>query len=646
MIFNKNRFLFQEGNPQIIPENYFSPVWAVLAGEDIQQGSFTCPVLCHKRNSLTLLHSKTDLFKKDLFAMRFRKLFYRQVIHKGGKGSVCGRKGAESEGLMITNLSQRIKCVTFTGIKTIDMRTFLPLSVLFLYSSICFSQSTFQRLYAYGAYTTLYDIRNTSDGGYIACGSTGSNSTDGILMKLDAMGIPQWSKHFGSWMGGEDAIRSGETNSGGYYILNTSNSYNPWGEVNFIVLNSTGSILLNKFYTVPNGMLTPVSVVEISVGDFVLLTLYTEALSGVSYAHVIRTDVLGNTAWTKTFTTSLSSYFTGDDMTLCPNGDLIIVGSAYGMASEIILARMDAVNGNIIWFKELTLATDYANYCSIDATLDGGFIISARLTDGMMFTYNILLIKTDISGSVQWSNWYVPPASVEFSKPLRPKIRQAPDNGYIVSGSLYELPLYLSFPAFILFDSIGNFNAGKYYKLYQGQGYTHSKPELTSSGGYIAAFNALDSLYTGYFGYIVKADGQLGTGCLESSFTLNPTPINFTVTSAPTSIVAGTEVFHDMNYGDIVMKYSDNCATNVGVIDNEVNEYFAFYPNPSTGSFTVQSSAFISSIEIYNMLGEKIIGLAPSNMETFVDLSENGKGIYLVNILVEGQAFSKKIIIQ
>ena len=87
---------------------------------------------------------------------------------------------------------------------------------------------------------------------------------------------------------------------------------------------------------------------------------------------------------------------------------------------------------------------------------------------------------------------------------------------------------------------------------------------------------------------------------------------------------------------------------------NEISSAnFHIYPNPSSGKFTIESTEKISSIEILNLLGEKVTqSVIPSGAslpavgrEFTIDLSQAPKGIYFVQVLSEGQSTVRKIVL-
>jgi len=80
------------------------------------------------------------------------------------------------------------------------MKNVLSLSVsLIAFTITCFSQTTFQR--AIGTLNTdnIRDIKQTSDGGYIAVGSvpTSGTVTDVLVIRINSTGDTLWTKAIG-----------------------------------------------------------------------------------------------------------------------------------------------------------------------------------------------------------------------------------------------------------------------------------------------------------------------------------------------------------------------------------------------------------------------------------------------------------------
>ena len=108
------------------------------------------------------------------------------------------------------------------------------------------------------------------------------------------------------------------------------------------------------------------------------------------------------------------------------------------------------------------------------------------------------------------------------------------------------------------------------------------------------------------------------------------------------------------NYAVIVTKNScsdtSSCynITNVGLSGNNSSPIVSFYPNPSTGKFTLKGDwEEVTSIEIYNVFGEEIYSIlnCKQKITNKMDLSEFSKGIYFVSIYSKGYVYKEKIVI-
>lgn len=75
-------------------------------------------------------------------------------------------------------------------------------------------------------------------------------------------------------------------------------------------------------------------------------------------------------------------------------------------------------------------------------------------------------------------------------------------------------------------------------------------------------------------------------------------------------------------------------------------ERFKFYPNPVKDELTIQSNEEITKIEIYNLLGQKLISLQPKtfSQKIFVDVSQLSTGSYIIRGYSNNKIQSFKII--
>lgn len=99
---------------------------------------------------------------------------------------------------------------------------------------------------------------------------------------------------------------------------------------------------------------------------------------------------------------------------------------------------------------------------------------------------------------------------------------------------------------------------------------------------------------------------------------------------------------------------SDSSAQETGWIANitcgalSVDEFsatqFNYYPNPTTGLLHINAKQNIDSIEVVNMLGQKVMDLSPKTMEVTLDFSSLSQGAYFLRSTVNGNVTTHKII--
>ncbi len=78
----------------------------------------------------------------------------------------------------------------------------------------------------------------------------------------------------------------------------------------------------------------------------------------------------------------------------------------------------------------------------------------------------------------------------------------------------------------------------------------------------------------------------------------------------------------------------------LGVNETAVNA-FSIFPNPTTSSFAIQGDFSVASVEVYNLLGQKVISISSNN----VDVSNLNTGMYLVTVTdTDGNKATKRCI--
>ncbi len=79
-------------------------------------------------------------------------------------------------------------------------------------------------------------------------------------------------------------------------------------------------------------------------------------------------------------------------------------------------------------------------------------------------------------------------------------------------------------------------------------------------------------------------------------------------------------------------------------LDDEVLHNLTIYPNPAISSIFISSSLELQKVELYNILGKKVVETIQT---TQLDVSQLASGLYMLNVYFQdGRKVIKKIIIQ
>ena len=73
---------------------------------------------------------------------------------------------------------------------------------------------------------------------------------------------------------------------------------------------------------------------------------------------------------------------------------------------------------------------------------------------------------------------------------------------------------------------------------------------------------------------------------------------------------------------------------------------FSAYPNPASNNLTISASKNIENVEIFNLIGQKVISLTPNTNNKSIDVSNLNSGVYILKATIEGIKGSYKFVKQ
>jgi hypothetical protein len=291
-------------------------------------------------------------------------------------------------------------------------------------------------------------VDTTLDGGYIITGRknpAGGGSNKAWLIKTDSNGDTMWTKTFGDSFGLEGTSVQ-QTNDGGYIITGSykglvagkkkkhnsnimleSKQSSDW--IRLIKTDSNGDTLWTK--TINGINRSWANSIRQTSDDGYIITGVTNIFSHIPPSRyignlwLIKTDINGDTLWTKTFGDSLT-WDEGNSVQETTDNGYIITGSKGGDES-LLLMKTDA-NGNFLWSN--TIYFGISEGYSVCLTNDGGYIIAGTRYDP---GFDVLLIKiapdvtaieetqqTLIGDYILWQNYpnpFNPTTKITFTLP-------------------------------------------------------------------------------------------------------------------------------------------------------------------------------------------------------------------------------------
>ena len=310
------------------------------------------------------------------------------------------------------------------------MKKIILLAIMLWFTQTIMAQTTFEKTYGGSSDETGYSIQQTDDEGYILAGFTnsyGAGNDDFYIIKINMNGDTLWTKTFGG-SDGERAYSVQHTDDGGYIISGYTRSYGEGGEDFYLVKTDiNGDTLWTKTY---GGSLNDVarSVKQTDDGGYIITGSSYSFGPGDNDIYLIKTNSLGDTLWTKTFGGVSGEWGLHGQQT--SDGGYIITGhtSSYGAGNiDVYLIKTDA-NGDTLWTETYGGASDDIGE-SVQQTTDGGYIIVGETSSYGVGDNDLYIIKTDIDGDTLWTKTYGG-TLVEWGF----SIQQTTDGGYIIAG--------------------------------------------------------------------------------------------------------------------------------------------------------------------------------------------------------------------
>ena len=400
------------------------------------------------------------------------------------------------------------------------MKWFSTVFFILLFCSFSNAQQRWERTYGGADYDAGYSVQQTSDGGYIVAGETSSfgNGIQVYLIKTNSSGDTLWTKTH-DVADVDEGWSVQQTQDGGYIVSGfTSTSVNAV-QVFLAKTNSTGDTLWTKTY---GGARDDYgwSVRQTQDTGYIVAGM-TTSFGSIEQVYLIKTNVTGDTLWTKTYGGTGGD--AGNSVQQTTDGGYVIAGySDYFVNGRQAYLIKTNSSGDTLWTRNFGGTSTEAGY-SVQQTTDGGYII-AGYSNSFGDGYQVYLVKTNTSGDTLWTKTYGG-AGLDWGY----SVQQTTDSGYIVVG--YTTSFGNAEQVYLIKTNASGDTL--WTRTYGGtstdEGYSVRQ---TTDGGYIVAG------YTTSFGngnqvYLIKTDSLGRSTGVEETAGVRGRKIEIRITAIP-----------------------------------------------------------------------------------------------------------------
>jgi len=513
---------------------------------------------------------------------------------------------------------------------------------------ICVGQLTFQQAYGKSGNDKGYSVSATNDAGYIITGEydvTGLFSAQVYLAKIDSAGSLTWTKTYGGAAELKTKNGSGnrgygvvQTYDGGYIIGGEVHAFGAGGaDMYLIKTDLSGDIAWSKTI---GGSLDDYcySIQETTDSSFIIAGSTESFGVGITNAYLVKVSSIGDTLWTRIF--GDSSVAGAYDVKETLDKGFIITGYTFSTPegkADIFLIKTNA-NGDIMWQKSYGGSLHEFAY-AVSQTTDGGYVVVGSTESYAVGIDDVFLIKTDSVGNLLWSNSYGGPDYEEGKAVI-----QLYDKGFLIVGYTRSFGAGREDAYAIRTDSLG---AMMWSKVYGGPNDEIGHDvTLSGDGGYIITGKTTSFGVGSSDLYIIKIDSLGESGCYQFSTatTVNSDTASVNLLTFQTGY--GTIVTNPPTIvGSTITVQTDICDSNSAI--NELDHQFIkIYPSPASNFLHIeQSSGSDADITIYNSMGQAVyVSLIKAHLTEVINISKYPQGLYYLSILTLEAKMTKKIL--
>jgi hypothetical protein len=239
-------------------------------------------------------------------------------------------------------------------------------------------------------------VQQAADGGYIITGRISLSGGTVFVIRTDGNGDSLWTKKYEGLNPWCKSVCL--TSDGGFVISGEQYGLLYYGMF-LVKINSFGDILWSRNYSSSPGNLSPIisnNVQQTMDGGFICTGGIKDSSVAPLDVFLIKTDSIGNISWSKRYGGPSDEW--GYTVRQTVDGGYIIAGTHYlnTSNSEVYLIRTD-INGDTLWTRTMG-GSSFEYGGTVNITSDGGFIVSGGASSFNTGNTDIYIIKADSNG--------------------------------------------------------------------------------------------------------------------------------------------------------------------------------------------------------------------------------------------------------
>jgi hypothetical protein len=479
-----------------------------------------------------------------------------------------------------------------TKSKYSKMRKYIYLTIAYLilqFSNQALS-ATWEKLFSMSGADSFRDVHELANGDFIAIGYTdnlNSNDTDALVMRFNSNGDQLWKYTFNSTSNNEDGFYRGlPTSDGGFILCGFSISNSGQDNALFIKLSSSGNLQWMQDWG-GSGYERAKDIIEIPGEKFIAVG-YTSSSPAQSFdMFILKLDDNGNILWDEVH--GDTTYEEANTVKLLDDGGFLIGGLG---DNDYNIIRTDS-DGDEIWSEHLGTSGIDVIKSLVIAHGGNGFMLAGTTTGAGAGAEDAYLVKTDTNGVVQWSKFYGGPLNDGFQK-----INKTADGGYVGSGTTRTGPWPDPNVWIFKIDASGNMLWQKYYGGDEhDHGYSASE---TSDGGFIVSGHsrsfALNNPLPDAFLIKTDANGNVQNRLIYTTVSNLISPIDATCGTSNVQIVVELINYSDTTVPNIPVTVEITGPVNQTI----TSTYSSSVPRNGVVTHTFNQTVDLSAAGTYN----------------------------------------------